>query len=198
MSLEHAILGFLCEQPRTGYDLKTRCFDLASSSFWGADQAQIYRTLERLQGAELVTVTTRRGVNKPDRKVYKPTPAGRVAFAQWASTPLPLPTVREPLLAQVYLGESTSDEQLMGMLAHHKDLRVSRREALSAHLDQLVSGLGSISVRSAQLKSATIRAAIAREDAAILWADECISSIRSGSVAPQDGAPHVVPGTASA
>lgn len=192
MSLEHAILGFLCEQPRTGYDLKTRCFDLASNSFWGADQAQIYRTLERLQSAELVNVTTRRSVNKPDRKVYRPTPAGRVAFAQWASTSLPLPTVREPLLAQVYLGESTSDEQLVGMLTHHRGLRVSRREALDAHLEQLTSGHEAASLRATQLKSATIRAAIAREDSAILWADECISSIRSGSVAPQDG-PHVVP-----
>ncbi len=198
MSLEHAILGFLCEQPRTGYDLKTRCFDLAANSFWGADQAQIYRTLERLQNADLVNVTTRRGVNKPDRKVYKPTPAGRAAFARWAATPLPLPTVREPLLAQVYLGESTSDEQLVGMLANHRDLRVTRREALGAHLEQLSSGAEAISPRSAQLKSATVRAAIAREDAAIRWADECISSIRSGSVSPLDGAPHVVPGTASA
>ena len=49
MSLEHAILGFLNARARSGYDLKTRCFDVEAKAFWSADQAQIYRTLERLK-----------------------------------------------------------------------------------------------------------------------------------------------------
>ena len=34
MSLDAAILGFLGERPRSGYDLKTRCFDDAAKDFW--------------------------------------------------------------------------------------------------------------------------------------------------------------------
>ncbi len=48
MSLPHAILGFLREQPLTGYALKTQRFDVSVANFWPADQAQIYRTLDRL------------------------------------------------------------------------------------------------------------------------------------------------------
>ena len=66
MSLDAAILGFLREHPRSGYDLKTRCFDDATKDFWTADQAQIYRTLERLQGAKLLTATRKRQAGKPD------------------------------------------------------------------------------------------------------------------------------------
>jgi len=49
MSLPHAILGFLREQPLTGYALKTQRFDVSVANFWPADQAQIYRTLDRLE-----------------------------------------------------------------------------------------------------------------------------------------------------
>ena len=47
MSLEHAMLGFLCYTPLTGYDLK-KAFDVSVRHFWPADQSQIYRTLARM------------------------------------------------------------------------------------------------------------------------------------------------------
>ena len=83
MSLDAAILGFLGERPRSGYDLKTRCFDGAAKDFWTADQAQIYRTLERLQGSKLVTATRKRQAGKPDRKVYSITELGRRTLTAW-------------------------------------------------------------------------------------------------------------------
>ena len=42
MSLEYAILGFLCYKPLSGYDLK-KIFDNSVQHFWPADQGQIYR-----------------------------------------------------------------------------------------------------------------------------------------------------------
>jgi len=39
MSLAHVILGLLQQQERTGYDLKTECFDDCISHLWPADQA---------------------------------------------------------------------------------------------------------------------------------------------------------------
>ncbi len=91
MSLEHAILGFLNTRARSGYDLKTRCFDVEAKAFWSADQAQIYRTLERLKTARLVNATVRRQSGKPDRKLYEITPAGTRrlrAMGDHRSTPL--------------------------------------------------------------------------------------------------------------
>ena len=80
MSLDAAILGFLGERPRSGYDLKTRCFDGVARDFWTADQAQIYRTLERLQAAKLVRSSRKRQTGKPDRKVYSVTAAGSASL----------------------------------------------------------------------------------------------------------------------
>jgi len=48
MSLAYAILNTLQQKEMTGYDLKTSCFDQCIAHLWPADQAQIYRTLDKL------------------------------------------------------------------------------------------------------------------------------------------------------
>jgi len=101
MSLEHAILGFLSSQPLSGYDLK-KIFDTSVSHFWPADQSQIYRTLGRLVDngwarlvdngwAEMEVVNQS---DRPDRKVYGPTPAGRTELLRWLEAELPLAPTR--------------------------------------------------------------------------------------------------------
>ena len=184
MSLEHVILGFLCERPRSGYDLKTRCFDPAANAFWGADQAQIYRTLERLQAEGHVQVSIRRTPGKPDRKIYRPSPSGRAAFLEWATKPLSAGTVKEPLLAQLFLGELLTDDEIVSLLEHHVSLRMTRLNALDGRLAPLFPDSPSAVTRSIHLQRAALSAARAREKSAIDWANECIESIRSGGLPP--------------
>ena len=111
MSLDAAILGFLGERPRSGYDLKTRCFDGAAKDFWTADQAQIYRTLERLQGSKLVTATRKRQAGKPDRKVYSITELGRRTLTAWLGVALSTDRTREAsgLSKRHTIGPTTSE-----------------------------------------------------------------------------------------
>ena len=106
MSLDYAILGFLQGADLSGYDLKTRCFDHEAAHFWTADQAQVYRTLDRLEARGDVTVTPKRQRNKPDRKVYSITGDGRDRLRTWAEEPHPLPPYRDPFLIQVRFSES--------------------------------------------------------------------------------------------
>lgn len=186
MSLEFAILGYLCEQPRTGYDLRTRCFGPSAAALWTADQAQIYRTLERLHSDGLVTATTRKGTSRPDRKVYRPTPAGRASFLDWAATPLEPPAAKEPLLVQISLGELLEDDELLSLLRAHRDVRTHRAGAIRAELESVRGGAGG---RAQALRAAGLEAALAREDAAALWADGCIGWIESGAL-PQAAVPR--------
>ena len=94
-------MGFLAEQPCSGYDLKTRCFDRTARPFWTADQAQIYRTLDRLQALGHVSSSRKKQVGRPDRKVYRLTASGSEALAALAGDtrasrayPRPLPAAR--------------------------------------------------------------------------------------------------------
>ncbi len=128
MSLPHAILGFLQEQPLTGYDLKTQCFDVSVANFWPADQAQIYRTLDRLEEQGWTTSALEIQRERPNRKVYSITEAGRAELARWLAAPQPLPVHREPFLVQLYFAAELPDETILSLLegqvgAHEAQLR---------------------------------------------------------------------------
>ena len=75
-SLEYAILGFLNYKPLSGYDLK-KVFDTTVQHFWSADQSQIYRTLSRLTEQGWIQQEVIEQNDRPDRKVYHITDAGR-------------------------------------------------------------------------------------------------------------------------
>ena len=130
MSLEAAIMGFLAEQPRSGYDLKTHCLDEQTGPFWTADQAQIYRTLERMHTAGLVACTRKRQMGKPDRKVYRLTDAGAEVLAAWMTSPPPLTPARDPFLLQVFFSDSLADGEIVANLSARRMVHQSRLEQL--------------------------------------------------------------------
>ena len=88
MSLEFSILGFLHYHPYSGYDLK-KAFDTSVRHFWSADQSQIYRTLGRLTEQGLVEMEVVEQTERPDRKVYHITQAGREALSRWLRSTMP-------------------------------------------------------------------------------------------------------------
>jgi DNA-binding PadR family transcriptional regulator len=181
LSLDHAILGFLSEHPRSGYDLKTRCFDSEVGAFWTADQAQVYRTLDRLQRAKLVSATRRRQSGKPDRKIYEITHSGREALATWLASAAALPPLRDPFFLQLYFGASLEDDTLHHVLSERRDAHQSRLEALRTDSSRLSTD-HSLSTRSMTLRQTAYDGAIARERAAIDWLDDCIEAVGQGAL----------------
>ena len=111
MSLEYAILGFLNYHPYTGYDLK-KIFDTSIHHFWPADQSQIYRTLARLTEQGFAKMEKVPQDDRPDRKVYSITAAGRTEFMQWLAGPPPLEGARSAPLIQVFFAGQLSDEEI--------------------------------------------------------------------------------------
>jgi PadR family transcriptional regulator AphA len=112
MSLEYAILGFLNYLPLSGYDLK-KMFDTSVQHFWPADQSQIYRTLARLTEQGFVEMEVIHQGDRPDRKVYSITKAGRVELIKWLSGPPPLVDPRNAPLIQVFFAGQLSDEEVL-------------------------------------------------------------------------------------
>ena len=117
MSLDYAILGFLNYSAMSGYDLK-KVFDGSVRHFWPADQSQIYRTLARLAEKGLVEQEVFRSADRPDRKEYRITPAGRDALRAWLLSPLPSQDVRIAALIQVFFAGQLTDEQALALFEH--------------------------------------------------------------------------------
>ncbi|MBD1929414.1 PadR family transcriptional regulator [Trichocoleus sp. FACHB-90] len=128
MSLAHAILGLLQQEERTGYDLKTGCFDGCIAHLWPADQAQIYRTLDKLVEQGWITCTVEIQSDRPNRKVYSLTEAGLAELIRWLQCPQPLATVREPLLIQMYFAAQLSNDAIIHLLEQQL---AARREKLA-------------------------------------------------------------------
>jgi len=181
VSLDHAILGFLSEKPGSGYDLKTRCFDSAAAPFWSADQAQIYRTLDRLQKARFVSATRRRQTGKPDRKVYEITHAGSEMLGAWLAEATPLPSPRDPFFLQLYFGAALADDALHDLLSQRRAFHQARLDSLRAGSAQLAQDHAA-DPRTMTLRLTAYDGAIARERATVDWLDDCIAAVDDGAL----------------
>jgi len=179
VSLDLAILGFLSEHPRSGYDLKTRCFDDLIKPLWTADQAQIYRTLERMRDARLVAFTRRRQSGKPDRKVYEITSAGLDSLASQLPLAPALPPVRDTFLVQLYFAAGLEDTAIETLVAERRSMHQTRLDDLRSHSLEL-SHDHALNEREHALRQAALAGAIASERAAIDWLDDLFESVADG------------------
>ena len=176
MSLAHAILGFLSRAPMTGYDLKTLCFDQSVAHFWPADQAQIYRTLDKLteQGfleSELDIQDTR-----PNRKVYSITPAGHDELMRWLASPQGLTAYREPFLVQLFFSSALPAETAVGLL---EDQLRQHRERLAVYQSILLGQKDPTDLTQQELfERFTLDLGIGLEEVYIRWLEDCIAQLR--------------------
>ena len=194
MSLEYAILGFLGSQPRSGYDLKTRCFDIEAKAFWSADQAQIYRTLERLKTLGLVKATRRRQTGKPDRKVFDITGAGRDSLADWIAAAAGIPSPRDAFLMQLYFAADGSDAAIADLLGQRRASHQQRLESLRAEAIELAKDT-TLPARVAAMRGVAYDGAMATERATIDWLDDTLEALHAGHLpAREDSRPESADG----
>lgn len=167
MSLQHAILGILSQQPMTGYDLKIECFDRSIAHFWQADQAQIYRTLDKMAEAGYVASTLEIQTERPNRKVYSLTDAGRAELRRWLLTPQALVAYREPLLVQLFFADALTNAQIIALLEAQQAAHAERWQAYAAVPLPPLDVLGDD--RAAQLQRLTLELGLRIEAAYADW-----------------------------
>lgn len=175
MSLAHAILGLLIQEEMTGYDLKTSCFDGCIAHLWPADQAQIYRTLDKLVEQGWVTCTVQIQYDRPNRKVYSVTEAGKGELIRWLGSHQPLPIVREPLLVQLYFAAHLPNEAIIHLL---EEELAARREKLAECEGIALPPLGDASASREQLMQRLVLELVTRrEQTYIDWLKTAIDVI---------------------
>src|SRR5579862_3617136 len=84
---EHILLGLICQQPSSGYDLK-RTFATTPMGVYQASSGTLYPALHRLEQRRLVQAQDPAGQPGRPRRVYQPTRAGRAAHLDWLRTPV--------------------------------------------------------------------------------------------------------------
>lgn len=177
MSLAHVILGLLQQQERTGYDLKTECFDQCIAHWWQADQAQIYRTLNKLEAQGWITCTVQIQHDRPNRKVYQITEAGIAELTQWLQTHQPLPIWREPLLAQLHFAAQLPNDAIIHLL--EQELEARREKLAECEAITIPSLNDPESSREQMLHRLVLELVTRREQTYLDWLKDFIAMLQS-------------------
>ena len=110
--LGYAILGLLSREELSGYDLASR-MRARVGHFWEARHSQIYPELARLEEGGLVSHRVVEQRERPDKKVYRITPAGLEALKTWVTEPPAPRAARDELVLKAYsLWLAESEEAL--------------------------------------------------------------------------------------
>lgn len=178
MSLQHAILGFLHHRARTGYDLK-RLFDSTVRHFWPADQSQIYRTLGRLEEQGLARMEVVPQQDRPDRKLYHITDAGREALRRWLTRPLPPAETREATLIQLFFAGAVDDQDVLEQLARYLEgARAGLIRYESIEIGDILAEADLGDERDAFYQSLTLDHGIAMMRAEVAWLEGVVALLQ--------------------
>jgi PadR family transcriptional regulator AphA len=126
MSLRHAVLGMLADEPGSGYDLLRR-FERAMASVWPATQSQLYGELGKLETAGMIHVHAE---GPRGRKEYEITEAGLDELRHWLIDVDPGGPPRSAGLLRVYFLGSVSPVQARGYVASMGESARAREERL--------------------------------------------------------------------
>jgi DNA-binding PadR family transcriptional regulator len=88
LPMEQVLLGFLMAGEAHGYELHGRV-EGELGRVWAMGVSNIYGVLKQLEQAGQVESTVTPQENRPPRKVYRITPAGRSSFLDWVQRAVP-------------------------------------------------------------------------------------------------------------
>jgi PadR family transcriptional regulator, regulatory protein AphA len=98
-AFEHILLGLVCIDPSSGYDLK-RIFAATPMGIYQPSSGALYPALRRLEDRDMVraqALAEGGGASARHRRVYEPTAAGRATHLSWLRTPVEQATVGRDL-----------------------------------------------------------------------------------------------------
>ncbi|MFZ5909706.1 MAG: PadR family transcriptional regulator [Chloroflexota bacterium] len=111
MSVRNAILGFLAQKPRHGYELRA-VFEavVGGDANWDVKPAQIYTTLDRLEEAGLVALSSDLGEgDEPSRRVYSITPQGDDVLRAWFASGVPTEHQRDEFFVKLMVALASGE-----------------------------------------------------------------------------------------
>lgn len=180
MPLEHAILGFLADEPLTGYDLK-KAFDASVQNFWHANQSQIYRSLKKMEHDGWVAQEVIPQNDRPPRKLYHLTDSGMAELVQWLAIPARVRRMRMEWLVKVFFAHHLPDDAIRGVFrTRARDLQrrlQGLRTEAQAMLDRQHQRMKSDRARA--LWQITLDHGIAATEWEIKWIEEALKELDS-------------------
>lgn len=138
MDIKTLCLGVLTEGEASGYDIK-KYFECVFSHFYVAGFGSIYPALTELAREGLVTCREETQANRPDRKVYALTTAGRDVFLKSLAGTPPRHRIRSEFYVLLHFAHLLPSERLSAML----DERLGDVTRTLAEVQRIADGFSS-------------------------------------------------------
>lgn len=178
--LKYVLLGGLSYRPLTGYELK-QFVDTATRHFWYAQPSQIYRTLDALEQDGLLTSEIQPQHDRPDRRLYHITDAGRIDLRSWLAHPMTeVEPTKDSFLVRLFFSAQLDKATVLTQLRLQRALRQQQldlfRDVIRLLIQSSTEGHPELR-REALLWEASRKLGEMSEETYIRWLDETIQLI---------------------
>jgi len=131
MPVHHAVLALLSDGASYGYQLKAS-FEQSVGPQWGElNIGHLYQVLDRLERDKLVTKRVVPQSDRPDRVVYRLTPAGRAELDSWLETPFVRPAYRDDLFLKLFAAARMGGDRLETVIRLQREAYLGELRALA-------------------------------------------------------------------
>jgi DNA-binding PadR family transcriptional regulator len=162
---ECAVLGLLSDRERSGYDL-LKTIERSIGFFWTPAKSQLYALLPKLVERGLAKARRVEQDKRPDKTLYRITPAGREALRIGLEQASPA-VDRNPFELRIFFGEHMQPGAVRRMIE-------ARRDQQQAHLARLEEIERDIDADAHLYPYLTLLAGKENARAAIRWAEQAL------------------------
>ncbi|WP_028813899.1 PadR family transcriptional regulator [Streptomyces flavidovirens] len=159
------LLALLARGPAHGYELKQGLEQLLGAAYPQPNVGQIYVTLGRLEKSGLIEGEEIAQSNRPNKKIYRLTDAGREALHVWFEDPTDEPRVRDEFFMKLALAPAS------GMADQITLINKQRRQYLNTLRD--LTKLAASEDRDNRISQLLIEGAMLHLQADLDWLERC-------------------------
>ncbi|MFI1016895.1 PadR family transcriptional regulator [Streptomyces sp. NPDC020965] len=160
------LLALLAGGPAHGYELRQALEKLLGAAYPQPNIGQIYVTLGRLEQAGLIKGRLVSQSDRPDKRIYEITDAGREAVDAWYETPSETPRIRDDFFMKLALAHGTGRPDQIDLINKQRRHYLNLMRALS----RLETGEATGDARIAEL---LIEGASLHLQADLDWLERC-------------------------
>ncbi len=179
MALKYVVLTLLSRDAQTGYEI-VKTFDTAVGYFWRASHQQVYRELGLLSDAGLASFKLQTQSDKPDKKTYRITAAGRRELMAWLEKPLKPGGNKDALLVKLLNADSKNKDILARELEETRQrtelmLKEYRNIETLHYSADVLDGLPTVE----RILYLALRKGIRMTEAQLAWLDEAVVTVKN-------------------
>jgi PadR family transcriptional regulator AphA len=178
VSLRYFVLGLLAQQPMSGYDIR-RFLKSLGWLIGSPSSGSLYPILRALLEEDLATMETIPGLDKPPRKIYTITEAGKQVLREWIDQPAVSKAPLKAFVMRLLLADNFSPA---GLRAHLEQ----RRLQVAAHHDALHQTIETSQEKAEFGQFLAVDYGLALATAELSWLDHTLGEL-SRRPLPQEG-----------